>query len=105
MHVEIKLETTTINCINLYGPTGENAKARKKLFFGSLRNKFNNLSNLVVMGDWNHIEDNTRDKVYLDQRNNLPSIDDVPEYTQFINNNTLIDTYLQEYLDEDNDQH
>ena len=52
-----------INLINIYAPSAEAART-KNTFFKLISNKFTQLDDLIVMGDWNLVEDNTRDREY-----------------------------------------
>ena len=96
------MNNTNINLVNMYAPSG--STTMKKLFYKSLKTKFSTEPNLIMMGDWNHVEDNARDRIYEDP-NNIPPNTQIQEYDQFIANHGVLDTYLQEYDDEDNDLH
>ena len=93
VHITIKLSDTQFNLVNHYFPSVSH-KARL-IHVKQIEKKWTTTPNLIMTGDWNWVQSDSRDRLHkhITTTNN----EDTSKLSEFINNNQLIDTYIDTY--------
>ena len=88
----------TIHLINMYAPSYSH-KARHH-FYKSLRHRWFRLHNIIVMGDFNNVEDEARDRMRPSPSHHT---DDITTFLEFRTTHRLLDAYIEQYELEDDE--
>ena len=97
IHIKFQHNNKLIHLINMYAPS-HNAKSRK-FFYKAMRYRWARLHNILLIGDFNNVEDETRDRL----RPKPPQhIEDVTTFLDMRTSHRLLDAYIEQYeLDDD----
>ena len=93
VHIKFQHNHKYIHLINMYAPSYSH-KARHH-FYKSLRHRWFRLHNIIVMGDFNNVEDEFRDRMRAVP---VQHTDDITSFLEFRTSHKLLDSYIEQYV-------